>query len=264
MSSAPTPPWVFILCAWCSVLASVVAGCEDAPSRLEAANVSSPQERYAGPTPLEAGLAGREPGDVSALYLVDDETPYRDSGVPYMQALKDSELAAPGVAFELGPDYGSVRDPWFAWAPTRAALRSFFEDLPSEWTVDEGFRVMFAPELRGKGSRDLQMVWRAYVVRDPPAAGGDWVARSEQGLSSSGEANVQLELNPAAVEAFGQLTADNVGRKVAIAVGDWVVSDPVVNHPISEGTLSVSVGHQRSMEELIKAMQLARLLADVG
>ncbi len=53
---------------------------------------------------------------------------------------------------------------------------------------------------------------------------------------------LQLTLGEEDKEAFGRLTEAAVGHKVAIVRGDEIISAPVVNEPITQGVLRITMG----------------------
>jgi preprotein translocase subunit SecD len=69
------------------------------------------------------------------------------------------------------------------------------------------------------------------------------------------EMSVSLEFNPTGTELFGRITADNVGKRLAIILDDVVYSDPVIRERISGGRASISGGFSKQ-----EAHQLAVVL----
>ncbi|KXP11325.1 hypothetical protein AXK57_08265 [Tsukamurella pulmonis] len=67
---------------------------------------------------------------------------------------------------------------------------------------------------------------------------------------------VTFDLTDADADAFAELTARNVGKQVAIAVGGRVITAPSVNGPISAGMVQVTGGFdEKSAKDLAHRLQ---------
>lgn len=96
--------------------------------------------------------------------------------------------------------------------------------------------------------------------RDPEGnvviTGGDIkMARAVKDDSIGSQAVVAFELNETGRQAFAEATARNIGKSISIVLDDQVISSPVVQSAISEGTGSIT-----GMESDQAALDLAALI----
>ena len=62
---------------------------------------------------------------------------------------------------------------------------------------------------------------------------------------------IRMHFSSAAAEEFGDLTASNVGQRLALVIDGSVVTAPVVNEPIGGGELQISGGLTREQANAI-------------
>lgn len=183
--------------------------------------------------------------------VVDAETPFADTGQPYLAALDGAGLftADPAVEVVTLPDYGRdggtiVRGARAAVADSREALVAFFDALPPKWQLPPSHGIRIGPGVWGpEGSAER---WGAHVVRTDSALGLADVARVD--LESRG---IAVRLTASGANRFEELTAANVGQRVAIVVDDELRADPVINEPIPGGTVMISLGDGRGAEKAL-------------
>jgi preprotein translocase subunit SecD len=80
-----------------------------------------------------------------------------------------------------------------------------------------------------------------YLVETPVLMTGDTVtdARVRPGARMEGP-YVEVNLDRRGAQVFGAITAENVGRKLAIVLDNTVYSDPVIKEPISGGNVQIT------------------------
>ncbi|MBI2466841.1 MAG: protein translocase subunit SecD [Candidatus Rokubacteria bacterium] len=82
----------------------------------------------------------------------------------------------------------------------------------------------------------------AYVVKKPVLLTGDTIRTAEVRISDSGEPYVSVEFNNVGTKIFGDLTEQNVGRRLAIVLDGNVHSAPVIRERIPSGQAQITGG----------------------
>lgn len=147
-------------------------------------------------------------------------------------------LAEP-VIQRMGDDRILVQLPGFSEDPAR--LRALLGN-----TAKLGLHVVL-PETPGAalpaGAR-----WLAYgdgeiAIENRAAIGGERLEDARAGFDPrSGEPVVDFRFDGAGARAFGEITAQNVGRPLAIVLDGKVISAPVIRQPITGGSGEISGG----------------------
>ena len=104
---------------------------------------------------------------------------------------------------------------------------------------------------------------RTYTLNGEVQLTGDDLVNAQVALGSPENPRpfVSLEFSPTGGRRFGELTTNNVGRRMAIVLEDIVDSAPVINEPITGGRAQISMGGNRTREEMVAdANQLALVL----
>lgn len=115
----------------------------------------------------------------------------------------------------------------------------------------------------GRQSDDGKALMRTYTLKSNVELTGDDLvdARVALGSPENPRPYVSLDFSIAGGRRFGDLTTKNVGRRMAIVLEDIVDSAPVINEPITGGSAQITMGGNRTREEMIKdANQLALVL----
>lgn len=89
-----------------------------------------------------------------------------------------------------------------------------------------------------------KLITRPIVVKQQPVLSGDVVSDVRVRTTSGGsnEVYVSIEFNSEAAKVFEKVTAENIGRRLAVAVDDTVYSAPVIRERISGGKASITGG----------------------
>ena len=104
--------------------------------------------------------------------------------------------------------------------------------------------------------------WRTYLLDDRVELDGDSIASAYQ--SSDPNTNrpiVLVDFDRDGAQRFGDVTARLVGRKLAMVLGDRVISAPVINDPIRGGRASIWLGGASPDRAERDARVLARALS---
>lgn len=104
---------------------------------------------------------------------------------------------------------------------------------------------------------------RTYTLLNEVQITGDDLVNAQVALGSPENPRpfVSLEFSLAGGRRFGELTTNNVGRRMAIVLEDTVDSAPVINEPITGGRAQITMGGNRTREEMVSdANQLALVL----
>lgn len=90
--------------------------------------------------------------------------------------------------------------------------------------------------------------------------GGEVITNAQQDYDPSGRVDVSMQMNAEGARKWKNLTAANVGRRVAILLDDFVYSAPVVNGEIPNGNSSISgnftVEEGQDLANVLKAGKL--------
>lgn len=129
-------------------------------------------------------------------------------------------------------------------------------DLRLLWTVK--------PAAWDKTESIFQLVAIKVASRDGlPKLDGSAVAgaRSEFG-QTRGESEVLMWMNPEGAKVWARMTADNIGKSIAIVLDDYVYSYPTVNNEIKGGRSSITGGFTiKEAKDLVNVLQSGKLPA---
>ncbi len=95
---------------------------------------------------------------------------------------------------------------------------------------------------------------------------GQYITDAKVGIGgrSFGEAHISLDFDPQGAKLFDHLTAENVGRKLAIVLDGVVYSDPVIKERIPNGTAVIEGSYtDEEAKVLAIALRTGRLPAPV-
>jgi preprotein translocase subunit SecD len=91
-----------------------------------------------------------------------------------------------------------------------------------------------------------KLITKPIVVKQQPLLSGDVVSdvrvRTTRSSGGGEEVYVALEFNSEGARRFDKATAENIGRRLAIAVDDTVYSAPVIRERIASGKASITGG----------------------
>ncbi|MGE0872290.1 MAG: hypothetical protein AB7P03_27270 [Kofleriaceae bacterium] len=166
-----------------------------------------------------------------------------------------------GVSLEedaFQQERGTYYDQFLA-APTRELLERAIAAARSRgWHPPRDSSVQLELEQTLDGPR-----WRTYLLANHVILDGMMVAEATVGYDrNTNHPAVMVDLTREATPRFGDATERLVGKRLAIVVGDRVVSAPTVNEPIREGRLWISMGRGTSiLRSEQEAAALVRILS---
>ncbi len=143
-------------------------------------------------------------------------------------------------------------------------------------------QMLYDPRVRSLLPRDLRLLWTVKAApwdksesifqlvaikvasRDGlPKLDGSAVAgaRSEFG-QTRGESEVLMWMNPEGAKVWARMTADNIGKSIAIVLDNYVYSFPTVNNEIKGGRSSITGGFTiKEAKDLVNVLQSGKLPA---
>lgn len=143
-------------------------------------------------------------------------------------------------------------------------------------------KMLYDPRVRSLLPRDLRLLWTVKAApwdksesifqlvaikvasRDGlPKLDGSAVAgaRSEFG-QTRGESEVLMWMNPEGAKVWARMTADNIGKSIAIVLDNYVYSYPTVNNEIKGGRSSITGGFTiKEAKDLVNVLQSGKLPA---
>lgn len=103
--------------------------------------------------------------------------------------------------------------------------------------------------------------WRTYYLEHPPRLDDQAVAGAEASSNTFTDApEVTVRFTPAGTRAFAELTAAQVGHKLAVVLDDQVAFAPIIQGPIRGGTMWIPVGEGTVTQQRAEARALAAAL----
>ncbi len=144
-------------------------------------------------------------------------------------------------------------------------------DIRDTMTIN---RILKKPEYQSMLSRDIKLLWgvkpvkaedgseviELYAIKstrgsDQAPLEGDVVTDARQTLDQTSRPAVSMQMNAEGARKWRKLTADNIGRRIAVVLDDYVYTAPVVNGEIPTGQSEISGNFT-----LLEAQDLANIL----
>jgi len=178
---------------------------------------------------------------VLSMHLIDDSTPFGDTGMPYLKALYKAKLVTEGmgIAVHVMPDYGrdkgiDTKEPYAFYAKEKKTLQQFFAALPAEWRLPSDMAVMYGPTSVQTRRRpaEPEVLFRTYIVKSRAGVTGENVMSASVGFDDKNNPEVNVRLNRIGASLMEELSGQNIGKRMAIVLDDQVRSDPVFNDRI--------------------------------
>ncbi|MEE9385910.1 MAG: protein translocase subunit SecD [Nannocystaceae bacterium] len=216
---------------------------------------------------------------VLKMHMIDDETPFGDTGKPYLKALFEAGevTTGMGIAVNIGPDdYGGsrggadvkhVKEPYYFLAKERETLERFFAELPPTWQLPSTHRVTYGIDaVRVSRGGEREEIWRTHVIKTRADVTGERIVSASVGFKAdTGVPQVNVTFDSIGRDIFDTMSGENVGRKMAIVMDDIVTSDPVFNERISGGNVVITLGSGGSVRQeandLVKVLKSGSLPA---
>lgn len=231
-------------------------------NRIDSMGVTEPSIAKRGDDQIQIQLPGyNNPEEAKSLIgrtaqlqfmMVDDDTDF---------LTKLTDLPA-GVTLQQSvfqrPDGGYGNDIYLEFpAPKLDEVRQFLVGkVPLDYVVKYG-------NIGRNDATTGQPLMRSYTLKRQVELTGDELvdARVALGSPENPRPFVSLDFSVAGGRRFGELTTRNVGKRMAIVLEDIVDSAPVINEPITGGSAQITMGGNRTRDEMIRdANQLALVL----
>ncbi|HWB74881.1 MAG TPA: protein translocase subunit SecD [Nannocystaceae bacterium] len=206
---------------------------------------------------------------VLRMHLVDDETPFRDTGRPYLRALYEHGLVTKGLGISVNEEAGygkekgvQVSEPYMFVARDLATLENFFAGLPPEWRLPPDMKVAFGPiPWQTRRNSEPETLYRTYVIKSRAEVTGEHIVNASVGFDQqTGQPEVNVKLDRVGADLFEEMSGANVGRKMAIILDELVRSDPVFNERIPGGNVRITLGSTPGQSSRDAANDLTKVL----
>lgn len=206
---------------------------------------------------------------VLRMHLVDDETPFRDTGRPYLRALYENGLVTKGLGISVNEEAGygkekgvQVSEPYMFVARDLATLENFFAGLPPEWRLPADMKVAFGPiPWQTRRNAEPETLYRTYVIKSRAEVTGEHIVNASVGFDQqTGQPEVNVKLDSVGANLFEEMSGANVGRKMAIVLDELVRSDPVFNERIPGGNVRITLGSTPGQSSRDAANDLTKVL----
>lgn len=206
---------------------------------------------------------------VLRMHLVDDETPFRDTGKPYLRALYENGLVTKGLGISVNEEAGygkekgvQVQSPYMFVARDLATLENFFAGLPPEWRLPADMKVAFGPiPWQTRRNAEPETLYRTYVIKSRAEVTGEHIVNASVGFDQqTGQPEVNVKLDRVGADLFEEMSGANVGRKMAIILDELVRSDPVFNERIPGGNVRITLGSTPGQSSRDAANDLTKVL----
>ena len=206
---------------------------------------------------------------VLTMHLVDDETPFRDTGVPYLRALFEANLVREGMGISVNMEssYGreggvTVEEPFAFYAKDVETLDRFFKNLPAQWRLPPELKMAYGPvPIVTRRGEEPEILYRTYVIKSRASVSGEHIVNATVGFDpKTGQPEVDVKLDRIGADSFEQMSGENVGRKMAIVLDDLVRSDPIFNERIPGGNVRITLGGTPGQSPREAANDLVKVL----
>ncbi len=171
----------------------------------------------------------------------------QDSNKSALDLLTDNNTSSKGGGKSLG-DYiigGNEFTLGYATVENRNAVNAILarNDVMSVFSPD--VRFMWSAEAEKLPTSKKELGYALYVIKEPengkPLVGGTDIESASTGFDQDNAlVTVDLKMTPEGSDKWAQMTADNVGRLVAITMDNVVYSAPRVNEAINGGRTQIS------------------------
>lgn len=154
-------------------------------------------------------------------------------------------------------DYESGSVPFLRAADQRV-LEDFIQDRAPEGRTYVLGRV--------DDTRGQEADWRTYTVNDRADLTGEYLtdARVAFGGEIDQRPFVSLTFNRRGADLFERLTADNIGKRMAIVLDGVVDSAPVIQTRIAGGRAQITMGGMKSLQEVLADAQSLAIVLKAG
>ncbi len=214
---------------------------------------------------------------VLEMHMVDDETPFKETGKPYLRAVFDAGFVTEGMGISVNfeEDYGRpekggivVEEPVVYYALERETLERFFNSLPAQWRIPKTHKVAYGKvPISLRRNEAPTEFWRTQIIKARADITGERIINATVGFKQdTGTPQVEVSFDKIGARDFDRMSGDNVGRKMAIIMDEMVVSDPIFNERIPNGNVVINLGGsgdsvRQQANDLVKVLKSGSLPA---
>lgn len=131
----------------------------------------------------------------------------------------------------------------FATAENRDKVDKLLQRDDIKAALPDEFRAMWGADMEKLGGKG-ELGYVLYAIKTPVTGkarvGGKDIGNAKPGLTEDGKISVNLTMTNEGADKWRLMTAENVGRQVAITMDNVVYSAPVVRGEISGGSTEIS------------------------
>jgi len=121
-------------------------------------------------------------------------------------------------------------------------------------------KFLWTVKPRIEGSNILDLIALKSNRKDEPALNGDVIIDASANFGATGSVEVSMSMNNIGAKSWKRLTANNIGKSVAIVLDDNVYSFPTVNQEIPNGSSQISgnfnIQEGKDLANILKAGKL--------
>ncbi len=121
-------------------------------------------------------------------------------------------------------------------------------------------KFLWTVKPREKGSNILDLIALKSNRKDEAALMGDVIVDASANFGATGSVEVSMQMNNIGAKDWKRLTANNIGKSVAIVLDDYVYSYPTVNQEIPNGSSQISgnfdIQEGKDLANILKAGKL--------
>jgi preprotein translocase subunit SecD len=160
-------------------------------------------------------------------------------GSSVLQVIAEKDLPEGVVKRQVGG--GRAKDRQVYFELPEAQLETVQKLLTPH--IPDSRTLMFGSAQTASGV-DRQGMLRTYLVQSRPGITGDYLvnAQVQQSKDLPNDYYVIMTFDPAGAKIFEKLTADNVGRHMAIVLDGKINSAPIIQEKIGGGTARITLG----------------------
>ncbi|MCS7004728.1 MAG: protein translocase subunit SecDF [Cytophagales bacterium] len=143
-----------------------------------------------------------------------------------------------------------------------AKINSILNDPAVRNLLPQNMRFLWAvkPFTSDDGKQYVQLFPVKKMKGAKAQVGGEEIVDARQSFDQMGRAEVQMQMNVEGAKRWKKMTANNIGKKIAIVLDDYVYSAPVVQAEIPNGSSSISgnftVEEAQDLANVLKAGKL--------
>lgn len=185
------------------------------------------------------------------FYRVDDDSEYMRRLAAHVESQRGESPVRVDQDVISGPDGYQHGGPYLK-AAERTALIRFLDGLPQDLAVPKDRALLIEPVAGSGEEGDTAPSFRTHLVERTPILGNRELASAEVMVDKfTARPEVAITFTPAGARIFEDFTAENVGRRLAIAVDDDVNSAPTIMGRIGGGRATLTLGGHKDPRALL-------------